>query len=111
MTRISQQFSQKLRRRLSEVTAQIAEDVRAEAAEIVLSQRNRDLPLPSRLADSLEVVSASGDQKGREGHDVKTALPYAKYVEFGTRRMRAEPFLSSAARRIAARYPGVGGRP
>lgn len=70
--------------------AELAGTIRAAAARRVLEQRDADRPLPSRLARSIETVEEDGAIL------VAARAPHAMFVEFGTLRMAAEPFLAPA---------------
>jgi len=69
----------------------LAEELADEARTRVMEQRHPDRALSSVLADSIIVESAE------YGAAVRATAPYAPYVEFGTRRMAARPFLAPAA--------------
>ncbi len=77
------------------------------AATRVRDQRNPARPLPSRLAGSL-VVEAAGT-----AITVAATAPHAVFVELGTARAAAEPFLgpafADATARLAADLPRRGG--
>ncbi|MFC7048905.1 hypothetical protein [Emcibacter nanhaiensis] len=61
--------------------------------------RNRKSENPSSpLAESIETV------KQQNGYDVMASLSYAPYVEFGTSRMAAKPFLTPAAEEVKVRF-------
>ncbi len=69
----------------------LAEELADEARTRVMEQRHPDRTLPSTLADSIIVESTEN------GAAVRATASYAPYVEFGTRRMAARPFLAPAA--------------
>jgi HK97 gp10 family phage protein len=70
----------------------------AVAARIADDARSRTPVETGRLAAGWQVVQA-----GRPGErDVINAVPYARFVEYGTKNMPAEPMLGPAA----ARYRG-----
>ena len=69
----------------------LAEELAEDARARVIEQRDPARALPSALADGIVVESTAA------GAVVRTAVPYAPYVEFGTRRMAARPFLTPAA--------------
>jgi len=75
------------------------------AAERVLAQRDPERPLPSRLAESISVIEA----RAQSCVLVEAAAPYAVFVELGTARLPAEPFLQPAfddeAAQLAASLP------
>ena len=79
-----------LARRLSQALQQGADIVAEEARRNVARNRDPQRPLPSTLADRIAVVPEAS------GADVVAAAPHAPFVEFGTRRMPAEPFLHPA---------------
>lgn len=68
---------------------QIAEEARRR----VRGQRRSGPKAESPLADSIKVV---GDRQGLDVRVVASA-PYARFVEFGTRKMAAQPFMLPAA--------------
>lgn len=68
-----------------------AEELADEARVRVMEQRHPTRALPSALADSIVVETTES------GAAVRATAPYAPYVEFGTRRMAARPFLAPAA--------------
>lgn len=68
----------------------LAQTIRESAARRVLEQRDADRPLPSRLARDIALVE-DGDAVL-----VAACAPHAMFVEFGTLRMAAEPFLGPA---------------
>lgn len=82
-----------------------AERIVRAAAERVLAQRAPQRPLPSRLAESIAVV----EEPGRSEVLVEARATHAVFVELGTARMPAEPFLQPAfddeAARLAASLP------
>ena len=65
-----------------------AEAIAANARARVLALKDTDGP--SRLADGIRV------EETEEGAMVIAGAPYAPYVEFGTRRQAAQPFLAPA---------------
>lgn len=67
----------------------LAEELRAEAAQLA----------PGRLGEALQVENAPDGARLTMPH-------YAKFVEFGTRRMAARPFLRPAFERVRARLQG-----
>lgn len=67
----------------------VAEQVRAEAAQLA----------PGRLGEALGVDAAP------DGAQL-TMPSYAKFVEFGTRRMAARPFLRPTIERVRAHLQG-----
>lgn len=69
---------------------ELAREIREFAVRRVLDQRDADRPLPSRLANSIEIVEEGGALA------VAARAPHAMFVEFGTLRMAAEPFLGPA---------------
>ena len=69
-----------------------AEDIRAEAAALA----------PGRLGEALAVVPTA------DGADV-TAPDYARFVEFGTSKMTARPFLHPALEQARPRGRAKGG--
>lgn len=73
--------------------ARAAEQLRDEAAALA----------PGRLGAALRVEDAA------DGAWV-AAPPYARFVEFGTRRMAARPFLRPAVERVRAMLRMKGGR-
>ena len=80
---------------IAAVAARVLEDG---AAEIVRAAQDRIGP--GNLANSIAA---------EEGGDplqwtVRARAPYARFVEFGTRRMAARPYLGPAVRRV---WPGV----
>jgi len=78
----------RMRQVLLRVLADGAEAIAANARARVLELRDADRRGPSDLADSIRVEADD------EGARVVAEAPHAPYVEFGTRRMAAEPFLS-----------------
>lgn len=78
--------------RLQETAARIV----TRAAAHVLDQRDPARPLPSPLADSLGVVEGEG------ALFVTARAPYAAFVELGTARAAAEPFLGPAFDAVTA---------
>ncbi|GAK34418.1 MULTISPECIES: hypothetical protein [Iodidimonas] len=71
--------------RLARLARMIAEDARE---RVLLNSSTK--PSPDGLANSLDVRAITG------GHEVFTDKPYAVFVELGTARMAAEPFLQPA---------------
>jgi len=69
---------------------ELAEEIAADARARVRRQRDADRPLPSRLAGSI------GVEREADAVFVRACAPYAVYVELGTARMEAEPFLQPA---------------
>lgn len=80
-----------LRNVAGEAVLGLAEELADEARTRVMEQRHLDRTLPSTLADSIIVESTEN------GAAVRATASYAPYVEFGTRRMAARPFLAPAA--------------
>lgn len=74
------------RSRLQDTAAAIAEEARAR----VLAQRSASAGTGSPLAESI-LVESDGDTVF-----VTASAPHAPFVEFGTARMAAEPFLGPA---------------
>lgn len=66
---------------------QRAELIAADAKSRVLQNRHTDRPRPSTLANSIAAVEKA------DGALVQATAPYARFVEFGTARRPAEPFL------------------
>lgn len=64
-----------------------AEEIAETARQRVLVQRDPERPGPSVLAACIDAVPHA------DGADVVATAPHAFFVEFGTRRMAAEPFL------------------
>lgn len=64
-----------------------AEAVAETARQRVLVQRDPERPGPSVLAECIDVAPHA------DGADVAATAPHAFFVEFGTSRMAAEPFL------------------
>lgn len=73
-----------------------AEAIAEEAAAAVLANRDPARSGPSPLAESIKAENADGV------HRVIAEALHAVFVEFGTSRMPAEPFLQPAFDRIAA---------
>jgi HK97 gp10 family phage protein len=69
------------------------EQVAQEARRRVLDLRAANRPLPSKLARSIAAVPAGPDG---EAVRVLAGAPYARFVEFGTRRRAARSFLGAA---------------
>lgn len=82
---------------VSDALLGLAEEVAEDARTRVLDQRDPARPLPSALADSIQAV-----KDGMQAV-VYTDAPYAIYVELGTRRQPARPFLGPAAERLRGR--------
>ena len=79
-----------LAHRLSQALLQGADIIAEEARRTVARNRDPDRPMPSTLADRIVVV------RDTSGAEVVAGAPHAPFVEFGTRRMPAEPFLHPA---------------
>ncbi len=62
------------------------------ARKRVLMLRDPARPKSSKLANSIHITEIEGDL----GVTIKADAPYARYVEFGTRKMAAQPFLLPA---------------
>ncbi|RME64312.1 MAG: hypothetical protein D6782_08540 [Alphaproteobacteria bacterium] len=84
-----------LAERLNAGLQAIADGIMADARVRILRQRAAARPLPSILADSLFTAATA------DGVFVGAAAPHAAFVEFGTARQPARPFLLPAA--LAAR--------
>lgn len=69
-----------------------AEEIAETARQRVLVQRDPERPGPSVLAECIDTVFHA------DGADVAATAPYAFFVEFGTSRMAAEPFLGPSFR-------------
>ncbi|MFZ5610178.1 MAG: hypothetical protein ACOY99_11290 [Pseudomonadota bacterium] len=80
---------------LAGLSRQLAEKVAMDARTNVLAGRDPARPLPSTLAESIAVIEDGAAVK------VVAAAPHAGFVEFGTARQPARPFLGPAA--LAAR--------
>lgn len=73
-----------------QVEAEVGEKVAERAgAQVVASDMRRRSPVDTgALRNSIAVSSAE------EGAQVSVAVPYARFVQFGTRYMEAQPFIS-----------------
>ncbi len=100
---VAQAAEETIRRRL---LAAARETARTAAAR-VREQRDPARPLPSRLAESLVIDEAAATIT------VAATAPYAAFVELGTARTAAEPFLgpafTEARAALAADLPRRGG--
>lgn len=76
-----------------EALGKAGEQVAQEARRRVLDLRAANRPLPSRLARSITTEPAGPDG---EAVRVLAGAPYARFVEFGTRRRAARSFLGAA---------------
>lgn len=77
----------------------------AEASLEVETEAKRNTPVDTgRLRSSLgqEVVDSQGLSR-----DVATNVEYAPYVEYGTSTQEAQPFLTPAREKVAARFPQI----
>lgn len=82
--------------RIAQAAARVMEDG---AADIVREARTR--VIASRESGGSSPLARSIDvQEGRDALEwtVRASAPYARFVEFGTRRMAARPFLMPALR-------------
>ncbi|GER08227.1 hypothetical protein GCM10007972_17520 [Iodidimonas muriae] len=77
---------QALRKQLEEAANDLADLARAQ----ILTQRQAGRVTPSVLAESLSVAPLE------TGFSVQASAPHAVFVELGTARMAAEPFLQPA---------------
>ena len=69
-----------------------AEAIAETARQRVLIQRDPERPGPSLLADCIDAAPHA------DGADVAATAPHVFFVEFGTSRMAAEPFLGPSFR-------------
>lgn len=74
-----------------------AERIAQNARQRVQALRNADRPAESRLAESIAVENDGSDIV------IVARAPYAPFVEFGTRHMAAQPFLTPALAEHRAR--------
>ena len=91
--RLAMRLAQAGAQRGQAAAARVAEELRTEAAALA----------PGRLAAALRAKTLG------DGAEV-TAPGYAKFVEFGTRKMAARPFLRPAIERVRALLRMTGGR-
>lgn len=82
---------------LSDTLLGLAEELAGDARARVLENRDPARPLPSVLAESIQVVN-----EGTHA-EVRTDAPHAVYVELGTRRVAARPFLVPAVEALRGR--------
>ena len=81
---------------LDRMTEMIAREIEAEA--------KRNAPVRTgRLRASIRTV-----KRGDAHYTVGTNVHYAPYVEFGTRKMAAKPYLRPAARQVALQWKAQG---
>lgn len=69
------------------------------AMEAANRARSRAPVRTGRLRGSIQTLTASAESK------VQVTAPYAGYVEFGTRRMRAQPFLRPSVQEVQHLFP------
>lgn len=90
----------KLRRAMAETTGDIRAGIRSAVADTLDAIRDdarRQVPVDTgQLRDSLETMSHSGGMGGAVG---AFGSAYAPFVEFGTSKMPARPYLLPAAER------------
>lgn len=86
-----------LQQGLQDAAADIVAEMKRTAPELKSATSERQ---PGELRDS--IVTANGNDRVTitAGND---AVPYAAYVEFGTSKMKAEPFFFPTIRAMAAR--------
>lgn len=82
-----------LNARVAATLEQAAADIRDDARARVMALRNPARPLPSRLAESIDLAAGTD----RLEVLVRADAPHAAAVEFGTRHMAPRPYLSPAA--------------
>jgi len=73
-----------------QVEAEVGEEIAEQAGARVVAadMRNRAPVDTGALRNSIKVSS------GEEGAQVSVTVPYARFVQFGTRYMEAQPFIS-----------------
>ncbi|WP_417319828.1 HK97-gp10 family putative phage morphogenesis protein [Emcibacter sp.] len=84
-------------KRLDGFVEGLAMEIAAGARHRVYRDRKSESPV-SPLADSIHVARESAS------YEVRTSMSYAPYVEFGTSKMAARPFLTPATEEVKVRF-------
>jgi HK97 gp10 family phage protein len=86
-----------LQQGLQDAAADIVAEMKRHAPELKSATSERR---PGELRDSIVATPGNDQVSITAGND---AVPYASYVEFGTSKMKAEPFFYPTIRAMAAR--------
>lgn len=80
---------------LEKAAGDLVAEMKREAPELHAATSERQ---PGELRDSIGIA-----ERGNDSVTIEASAPYARYVEFGTSKMAAEPFFFSSIRLLARR--------
>lgn len=99
------EYEQRLDRYVMDLAEQIASSARTKVYQNLRPPRASSPLANSPLANSIQVRNdpAIGNKTGAM---VYTTMPYARYVEFGTRFQASRPFLTPAVEEVKVSFSG-----
>ena len=98
----TQKVTANLTKAAAAIEGAVGDTVRKAAMEV---ERNAKINCP--VDTGILRGSISAEEKDPLFFEVGTNVEYAAYVEFGTSRMAAQPYLEPAAETVRAKYPDL----
>ncbi len=95
-----------LARASTAISKSIENEVKKAAFEVEREAKKNITDFPAVDTGTLR-GSIEADKKDEFHYEVGTKIEYAEYVEFGTHKMRARPYLGNAIATIRQKYPNL----